>query len=252
MASPLGKKYLEDEYRRVLGHLEERLGRRVASDDINRSIQLYNRIRGSLRDLYRIRAESPHLVSAAESFLLARAGTLMAPEDHLNILEQVLDALPRRPARPKDRVRVVLEGSFCELPPVALIEALEEAGCYILDDDFLRGWRWFTGDVPIQENPLQALAESYCDRSVYSGVKHDTRETKCGHLIQMAREKKAGAIIILAAKFCEPALFDYALYRKAMDDAGIPHLLLEFEEKTWIFDRARSEVETFVESLLFD
>ncbi|MBI4464476.1 MAG: 2-hydroxyacyl-CoA dehydratase, partial [Acidobacteria bacterium] len=252
LASSLGKQYLEKEYGRVLRNLEERSGHPVAAAGLNRSIELYNRIRAGLRELYRMRAESPHLISASESFLVARAGTLMAPEEHAEILRQVLTAIPSRPARPKDRIRVVLEGSFCELPPLALIETLEEAGCYILDDDFLRGWRWFPGDVPIAEDPLRALAESYADRSYYSGVKHDSRERKAAHLIAMARENKADAVIILAAKFCEPALFDYALYRKALDEANIPHLLLEFEEKTWIFDRARSEVETFVESLLFD
>jgi len=252
LASPLGTQYLETEYRRVLGNLEARAGRKVTTEDLNRSIQLYNQIRGILRELYQIRADSPQLISATESFVLTRAGTLMAPEDHLKMLQEVLGLVRVRPARPKDRIRVVLEGSFCELPPIALIETLEEAGCYILDDDFLRGWRWFTSDIPIQSNPLTALAESYANRSYYSGIKHDTRETKFGHLIQMAKDKKADAVIIQAAKFCEPALFDYALYRKALDDANIPHLLLEFEEKTWIFDRARSEVETFVESLLFD
>ena len=252
LASPLGKQYLETEYRRILSNLERRSGHTATADDLNRSIQLYNSIRANLRELYRIRTESPHLLSATESFVLTRAGTLMAPEEHLEMLQQVLAAIPARPARPKDRIRVVLEGSFCELPPVALIETIEEAGCYILDDDFLRGWRWFTSDVPVAENPLRALADSYADRSYYSGAKHDTREVKSAHLIDGAREKKADAVIILAAKFCEPALFDYALYRKALDDANIPHLLLEFEEKTWIFDRARSEVETFVESLLFD
>ncbi len=252
LASPLGKQYLETEYKRVLGNLENRAGRKVTADDLNRSIGLFNQIRSIQRELYDIRTNRPHLLGAAESFVLTRAGTLMAPEDHLKMLQQVLELLPDRPARRKDRIRVVLEGSFCELPPIALIETLEESGCYILDDDFLRGWRWFTQDVPIQDNPLAALADSYADRSYYSGVKHDSRESKTGHLIQMARDRKADAVIIQAAKFCEPALFDYALYRKALDDANIPHLLLEFEEKTWIFDRARSEVETFVESLLFD
>ena len=252
LASPLGKQYLETEYRRILTNLEKRSGHVATAEDLNNSIQLYNNIRANLRELYRIRSQSPHLISAAESFLLTRAGTLMAPEEHLEMLQQVLAMIPDRPARPKDRIRVVLEGSFCELPPVALIETIEEAGCYILDDDFLRGWRWFTSDVPIEENPLQALADSYADRSYYSGAKHDSREVKSAHLIDGARAAKADAVIILAAKFCEPALFDYALYRKALDDANIPHLLLEFEEKTWIFDRARSEVETFVESLLFD
>lgn len=250
--SPLGRHYLAREYRRILDGLQQRSGHAPTAEDLNRSIALYNNIRSRLREIYRSRAEAPHLISAAESFVLTRAGTLMAPEDFVKILDYVIAELPNRPTRPKDRIRVVLEGSFCELPPVGLIETLEEAGCYVLDDDFLRGWRWFTDDVPLQEDPLAALAESYSERAHYSGTKHDSRESKAAHLIRMAKEKKADAVVFQAAKFCEPALFDYALYRKALEDAKIPHLLLEFEEKTWSFDRARSEAETFVESLLFD
>jgi benzoyl-CoA reductase subunit C len=245
-ASPLA------EYKRILNGLQERSGYAPTSDDLNASIELYNRIRAALREIYRIRATTPHLMSAAESFVLTRAGTLMAPEDFLKILDEVLTELPRRSTQPKDRIRVILEGSFCELPPVGLIETLEQAGCYILDDDFLRGWRWFTEAVPIGDNPLAALAESYSERAYYSGTKHDSREAKAAHLVRSFKEKKADAVIFQAAKFCEPALFDYALYRKALEDARIPNLLLEFEEKTWSFDRARSEAETFVESLLFD
>jgi len=251
-ASPLARKYLATEYRRILDGLQQRSGHAPTVDDLNRSIALYNRIRANLREIYRIRTETPHVMSAAESFVLTRAGTLMAPELFVEIVEEVLAELPGRPSRPKDRIRVILEGSFCELPPVGLIETLEQAGCYILDDDFLRGWRWFTEDVPIKDNPLHELAESYSERAYYSGTKHDSRETKAAHLIRLVKEKKADAVVMQAAKFCEPALFDYALYRKALDEAKIPHLLLEFEEKTWIFDRARSEAETFVESLLFD
>src|SRR3990167_7308249 len=57
MVSPLGRQYLETEYRRLLTSLEERAGRTVTPADLNRSISLYNRIRGGLRELYRIRAE---------------------------------------------------------------------------------------------------------------------------------------------------------------------------------------------------
>jgi len=215
-------------------------------------VTLYNRIRATLRALYELRAESPQLLSASENWLLTRLGSLIAPEEYLQLLEQALGEVKTRTARPKDRVRVVLEGSFCEQPPIGLIECLEEAGCYILDDDFLLGSHWFTGDIPIESNPLHALAESYSNRSVFSGVKHDLREAKADHLIRNAREKKADAVIFMAPKFCEPALFDYALYRRAFDKHNIPNLFLEYEEKAWSFDRARSEVETFVESLLFD
>jgi hypothetical protein len=31
----------------------------------------------------------------------------------------------------------------------------------------------------------------------------------------------------------------------------MPHVFLEFEEKMWLFDKIKTEIETFVESLLF-
>jgi benzoyl-CoA reductase subunit C len=147
---------------------------------------------------------------------------------------------------------VVLEGSFCEQPPIELLDGLEAAGCYILDDDLLIGWRWFPEDISTDGDPLRNIADAYLNHSVYSGVKHDTREPKSKHLIDKFKDTGADAVLILAAKFCEPALFDYALYKRALEKAGIPHLCLEFEEKMWIFDKARTEVETFVESMLFD
>jgi benzoyl-CoA reductase subunit C len=249
---PRAEEYLVAEYRRVLGTLREVTGRAATDADVARSIGLYNRTRALVRSLYRMRQESPERLSAAECYVLARAGTLMPVEEHAALLEAAHAALGERAARPKDRIRVVLEGSFCEQPPLELIERLEEAGCYLVDDDFLQGWRWFRDDVRTDGDPVRALARAYIDGSVYSGVKHDLREPKARHLLEKVRGLKADAVLILAAKFCEPALFDYALYRKALGEAGIPHLFLEFEEKMWIFDRVRSEVETFVESMLFD
>ena len=244
--------YLVSEYRRVLAGLRDLTGSEVDDEEVSASIQLYNRIRGLIRSFYRFRKDQPHLLSAGETLLLVQAGTLLPPEEHLSLLEEAQEALTRREAKPKDRIAVVLEGSFCELPPLELIQGLEEAGCYILDDDFLQGWRWFLGDVPLDGDPVRSLAEAYLNASVYSATKHDLREPKAKHLVEKVKETGADAVMILAAKFCEPALFDYPLYRLALEEARIPHLFLEFEEKMWIFNRVRGEVETFVESMLFD
>jgi benzoyl-CoA reductase subunit C len=129
---------------------------------------------------------------------------------------------------------------------------MEEAGCYIIDDDFNLGRRWFYEDVPADGDPLAALAESYLDRSVYSSVRHDSRKPRFRGLVEKARSRRADAVIFLIAKFCEPAEFDYVLFKRELEREGIPHLLLEFEEKSFTFERLRTEVETFVESMLFD
>ncbi len=250
--SPHTGDYLAAEYNRIKSSYESLANRPITDDHLRESIRLYNEQRKLLRELYRIRWVRPENLSTVESYILTRIGILIPPEEHIAILTKAIAELHKRDEKPKDRIKVVLEGSFCEQPPLELIEGLEAAGCYILDDDFLLGWRWFSEDIPLEGDPIRNLAQAYLNQSVYSGVKHDFRQPKAKHLIDKVRESGASAVVILAAKFCEPALFDYALYRRALEKEEIPHLYLEFEEKMWIFDRARSEVETFVESMLFD
>jgi benzoyl-CoA reductase subunit C len=251
--SPSAPAYLEGEYRRVLETFSALSGTTVTEADIAESIQAYNRVRGLLRELYALRAEGPEKLSTTDSYILSRAATLLAPEDATPLLESTLAHYRVVTARPKDRVRVLLVGAFCEQPPLDLIESLEQSGCYILQDDFLLGWRFFSGDVSTYgRNPLRGLADAYLNHSVHSSVKHDLRQPRARQLLDSVKALNADAVIFLGAKFCEPALFDYALYRRALEEHGIRHLFLEFEEKTWLFDRVRSEVETFVESMLFD
>lgn len=252
MVSPGTVDYLAAEYVRLKSRYEELVGRPISDAALRESIRLYNEQRKLIRDLYKFREEKPHNLSTVECYILTRIGTLLPPEEHVTILKEAFAALQERDEKRKDRIKVILEGSFCEQPPLELIEGLEAAGCYILDDDFLLGWRWFSEDIPLEGDPIRNLARAYINQSVYSGVKHDSREPKSKHLIDKVRQSGAAAVVILAAKFCEPALFDYALYRQALEREGIPHLYLEFEEKMWIFDKARTEVETFVESMLFD
>ena len=252
MTSPHTVDYLIAEYKRLGTSYEQLSGKKITDEALRQSISLYNEQRRLIRALYDIRKQSPQNLSTVECYVLTRVGTLLPPEEHIAILQEAIALLRQRNEKSKDRLRVVLEGSFCEQPPIELLEGLEAAGCYILDDDFLIGWRWFLEDIAADGDPMRNLANAYINHSVYSGVKHDTRVPKAKHLIDKFRETGAAAVVILAAKFCEPALFDYALYKRALEKEGIPHLCLEFEEKMWIFDKARTEVETFVESMLFD
>ena len=252
MTSPAAADYVESEFRRVQRSMEKLSGRAISQDALAASLRLYNRVRGLLRRLYEIRRESPQLISTVELYVLVRSGTLVPPEEHRRELEQVLELLPARQGRPKDRVRVVIESAFCEQPPLDLLQVVEDAGCYIVDDDLLTGWRWFVEDVPEDLPPLRALAESYIRRSVYSSVRHDGPRPRTAGLVEKVRRAGAQAVIFMPAKFCEPALFDYPLFRVALEEAGIPHLVVEFEEKMWTFERTRNELETFVESMLFD
>ena len=251
MTSAGAADYLAYEYRRVGHELAEVSGYAPTDDDVRASLVAYNSVRARLRELYALRAAGPEKLSTAELYTLVRMATFTDPSESVLLLAESLEAAMAREARPKDRIRVVVVGSFCEQPPLELIAGLEEAGCYILDDDFLLGWRLFKRDVPTTGDPYLALARSYLDDSLHASTKHDLRSPRAASLIASARAHRADAVIFLGAKFCEPGLFDYALYRRALEQEGVPHLFLEFEEKMWMYDKIRTEVETFVESMLF-
>ncbi|HEV2139922.1 MAG TPA: 2-hydroxyacyl-CoA dehydratase [Candidatus Dormibacteraeota bacterium] len=244
--------YLAEEYGRLLSGLERLGDVRVTTEALNRSISVFNENRRLIRQLYAVKRATPWLLSAREAYVLTRAGSVMPREDHNALLTDALDALRERTGRKQDRVRVVFEGGFCEQPPLDMLQLIEEA-CYVVDDDLLIGMRWLTEDVPaVTVDPLLALATAYLESSTYSPVQHDDRKPKEEMLLRRIEESNAQAAILAAAKMCEPGMDEQVAYSRALEGRAIPYLLLEFEEKMSALERMRMEVETFVESILFD
>jgi benzoyl-CoA reductase subunit C len=250
--SPGVAAYAAGELRRLAGGFRAAFGLAVTEMALAKSIETYNQLRQRVRALYALRIAEPHRLATTELYTALRAVTLQPPEASIARLDALLAALPAREARPRDRLRVVVEGAFCEQPPLGLLEILEEAGCYVVEDDLLLGWRWFTSDVPVDGDPFEQLGRAYVDRAVPSSTRHESREHRSAGLLEKVRRGRADAVVFTPAKFCEPALFDYVLMKQGLDRAGVPHMLVEFEEKMWTFERTRNEIETFVESMLFE
>lgn len=145
---------------------------------------------------------------------------------------------------------MVFEGGFCEQPPFELIRSIGRS-CYVVDDDFLIGLRWLLEDVGTQGDPLDALADAYLNRSSYSPVQHDPRKLKEAMLLERVRGANAQAVILAAAKMCEPGLEEQVAYVHALDEAKLPYFVTEFEENMTSFDTLEIQLETFVENLLF-
>ncbi len=242
--------YLREEYDRLKESIEEVTGRRASDDDLRRSVALYNENRRLLRQLYDLKRETPWLVSAEDAYCLVAIGGMIPVEEHNRLLATVLPLLRGLEVKQQDRVRVVFEGAFCEQPPLDLIRMVGRS-CYIVDDDFLIGLRWILEDVPADGDPLRNLAHAYVETSSYSPVQHDNRKPKEEMLLERATGAKAEAVIVGAAKMCEPGLEEQVAYIHALDKSNLPYFVNEFEENMTSFSHLELQVETFVENLLF-
>lgn len=244
--------YTRAEFERFRTNLSAHLGKPIELADITASLQLYNKVRSRIHALYAYRRDNPLSLTATELSTVIRAGTRMMPEDYVTLLDQLLEKIKDRRLQPRDSIEVVIEGAFCELPPLDLIEVIEDAGCRIKDDDMAVGWRLFKEEVPVNGDPVKSLADAYLSGSMSTSVRHDRKNSRSEGLTVRMKQAGANAVIFAPAKFCEPALLDYVLFRRKLDEYDIPHLKLEFEEKMWTFESSRTEVETFAESMLFD
>ncbi len=242
--------FLTDEYNRVKRAIDKVAGRAVSNNDLRNSIEVFNENRRLMRDLYDMKRETPRLVTADEAYCLVSMGGMIPREEHNDLLSALIPQLKQRTTKQQDRIRVVFEGGFCEQPPFDMVRMLGRS-CYVVDDDFLIGLRWILEDVPTKGDPIGNLAEAYLERSSYSPVQHDLRKPKEEMLIQRIEHARADAVIVAAAKMCEPGLEEQVAYTHALDEKNIAYFVSEFEENMTSFEHLEMQVETFLENLLF-
>ncbi|MFQ5604427.1 MAG: 2-hydroxyacyl-CoA dehydratase [bacterium] len=242
--------YLRSEYDRLKHDLEAVAGQKVSDEALRNSIALYNESRALLRELYDIKRETPWLLSAEDAFVLTALAGFLPKEEYNPFIREVLPMIRQRSTKKQDKMRVVFEGGFCEQPPIDLLQTIDRS-CYLVDDDLMIGLRYFLEDVPADGDPLYNLAEAYIENSTYSPVQHDLRKPKEKMLLERVKKAKAEAVIVTAAKMCEPGLEEQVTYSKMLDAEGIPYFISEFEENQTTFDHLGIQLETFVENILF-
>ncbi len=243
--------YLKEEYERIQGIIEKVAGQKITNDALRNSIAVFNNNRALLRKLYDIKREKPWLVTINEAYTLVAIGGMIPREEHNEILETVIPMIEKRNTRKQDRIRVVFEGGFCEQPPLDMLRTVGRS-CYVVDDDLLIGLRYLLEDVDVGDDPLNAMAEAYIHKSTYSPVQHDLRKPKEKMLRDRVSNSGAEAVIITAAKMCEPGLEEQVTYTQELEKDDTPYFVSEFEENMTSFDHLEIQLETFVENLMFD
>ncbi len=251
-SSQYAAEYLRDEYQRIGKGLAAVSGAVIESDSLKASIATYNEKRRLLTALVALRREKPWLMPYTEWYSVVRAGTVMPVEAYVGHLRTYLDALSSRQAKPMDKIRVAVLGNFCEQPPVMLMKVIEDAGCYVVNDEALIGGRWLPEVHVNGDDPLHALAQAYIQNTEPLTVRFHPDVKKQDYIRAFLPKIGADGVIFCTPKFCEPALYDYMIFKPPVEEGKVPYLHLEYEESSSSFEHVRTMIETFAESVLFD
>jgi benzoyl-CoA reductase/2-hydroxyglutaryl-CoA dehydratase subunit BcrC/BadD/HgdB len=142
--------------------------------------------------------------------------------------------------------RIFLSGGVCNQPDIYTI--IEEAGGAVVGDDLCTGSRYFSGLIDQKADPVTAIADRYLER-VVCPAKHRGLTDRADRLLRLTREKQVQGVIFFLLKFCDPHAFDYPYLKEALDQAGIPSMLLEVEDRLPADGQLRTRFEAFVEMI---
>jgi benzoyl-CoA reductase subunit C len=151
---------------------------------------------------------------------------------------------------PQDKIKVVISGAFCEQPAIGLIKAIEEAGCYVVDDDYMLGSRMILGDINAKTNkPLEAIANAYIKQSQYSSSIYDVGNPKEYRLAKIVEQRGANGVIFASASFCDPSLLDAPIFQNAFNRLGIRYISFQFSENINQYKVIKEQVGAFSDSI---
>lgn len=246
----VGGVFYQDEMRHVLHYIKEINGIEVTTELLNHSIELYNKNRQLISFIYNIRQKYPWRLSMKDWYHIQRAGTVIPVEEHNEILERIADYVKNEVGTPQDKIKVVVSGAFCEQPSVGLIRSIEDAGCYIVDDDLQLGSRMILGDIDATtENPLEAIAASYIRQSQYSSSIYDVSYPKEYRLAKIVKDREADGVIFASASFCDPSLLDAPIFQNAFNKMGIRYIAFLYSENINQFKVIKEQVGAFSDSI---
>ncbi len=231
--------------------IEAVTGVTVTAEALARSIRVFNRNRALLRALYDLRRSGRARIGASDMQVLVKSSMVMDVEEHSAILDGLLAGVDPSAPPPADLVRLHLSGHFCHAPHPEVLDAIEESGALVIDDDLYTGFRYISTDVPVEGDPFTALAEWYLERNLTAPC--PTRVTMQvdwdTYLLDSLAANGAQGVVVLMAKFCEPHMLYYPELRKALEARGIPLLLVETEHEGFPVESMRTRLETFLERI---
>jgi benzoyl-CoA reductase/2-hydroxyglutaryl-CoA dehydratase subunit BcrC/BadD/HgdB len=219
---------------------------RIPDQHIAQSIEVYNRGRVLMQQLYELRKRDRPPLTGAEAVEVSKAAARMPRERFNELMEQLLAEIQSSGREIKKARRLMLIGN--DLHNTTQIEALESADAVVVVDEMDIGLRRAAGQVDTTLPPMEALARYYVmGRPV---DKHTWNSDGRIELIGMLAEQyKVDGVVSENVRFCTYPGWDKWDVKKHLQERGIPILELDLEYGHPGGAQMRIRAEAFMEML---
>lgn len=240
-------KYLTSELRTFQKAIEEWTGLKISNDALDNSIEVFNKNRRLLRQIFDLRRAKHPPISGLDAMYLALSSQVVDKAEHNVLLEELLKRL--QASAPSgdgsSHIRLMLIGS--ENDDTTFVKMVEGLGADIVIDEHCTGTRYFWNEVEPQEDRLAAIAARYIDRPPCPAKDWPDRR-RIPHILSLAKDYGVQGAVLIQQKFCDPHEFDMPAIAESLKKEGVPSYNLEFDV-TVPLGQFKIRMEAFLEML---
>ena len=245
-----GIEFCKDQYRSVMDKLAFLAGHDITNKDIKKAIKVYNASRAARREFVKLANEHCDVVTPTMRSAVLKASWFMLKDEYTEKLVALNEELKALPAAKWTGTKVVTSGIICDNPK--LLQIFEENGIAIATDDVAHESRSFRFDAPEDvEDGLLALAIQFSqmdyDILLYDKVSNQNRRAE--DVVAKVKESGAQGLVLFMQQFCDPEEMEYPYLKKALDNAGIPHIKLGIDQQMRDFGQASTAIQAFADVL---
>ena len=235
-----------EEMRKFAKAIEDFFGVTISGDALGESVKLYNEKRRLLAELYATRKNSIIPVRGSELLSLMLAVTMMPVTDAINLIRDVLKAVPGRAASGERDIRVFISSGCMEESPH--LELIESCGGAIVADSLCLGSRHIDLAADETGDPYESLARRYLLHLSCPRMMNEFR-TRLDYLDRSIRDYAVDAVIAEKLKFCDLWGGEMYLMKQESVKKRFPILLLERELYGGGDGQIRTRVQAFFEQV---
>jgi bcr-type benzoyl-CoA reductase subunit C len=242
-------------YRVFIKTLEKFTGQKITDEAIAKAVAAHNENRRLMRELYALRKTNPPLISGAEMMKVLVAAMSLPVEESSALIRNVTKEVNQRTVKQEVKcLRIMLIGD--QIDDVAVVDAIEGAGAYLVMDDLSIGAKMYWGDVDATSDPVQGIAERYLRKlkipTTFVGSKdtyQEILEERYGHMKEFISEFQVNGVILFIYKYCDPYGFEVPAMKSFIESTGTPVLYLEDEYSISTLARVKTRIEAFLEMI---
>ena len=244
-----GLQFTVDQYMHVKGELEKIAGTTITDEALRGAIKVMNRSRKARREFVKLAGQHPEAISAVNRSAVLRSAWFMEPAVYAQKLEELNGELAKLPASNWKGKKVLTSGIICDNPK--LLQIFDDNQIAIAADDVAQESRSFRVDASEEGDPMMALAQQFADQDydILLYDEHSNKNRRADFVVKQIKDSGAQGLVLFMQQFCDPEEMEYPYLKKALDDAGIPHIKLGVDQQMRDFGQASTAIQAFADVL---